>query len=43
MFKDYKQLDYGPIPGKPVVAPFNPYELTPLDIKKIGSCELDQG
>ena len=44
MFKEYKQLDDGPIPGKLVVAPFNPDGLNPLDRKKkIGSCELDQG
>ena len=34
MFKDYNQLDYGHMPGKPVVAPFNPDGLTPLDRKK---------
>ena len=34
MFKDYKQLDDGPIPGKSAVATFNTYGLTPLDRKK---------
>ena len=34
MFKEYKHLDYGPIPGKPVVTPFNLDRLTPLDKKK---------
>ena len=34
MFKEYDQLDDGPMPGKPVVAPFNPYGLTPHDGKK---------
>ena len=34
MFKEYKQLDDVPMPGKPVVAPFNPDPLTPLDRKK---------
>ena len=44
MFKEYKQLDDGPIPCKPVVAPFNPDELTALDKKEnIGSCEICQG
>ena len=35
MFKEYKQLDDGPMPGKPVVAPFNPYVLTELYKRKI--------
>ena len=34
MFKEYKQLEDGPMPGKPVLAPFNPDGLTPLDEKK---------
>ena len=34
MFKEYKQLYDGPMPGKPLVALFNHYRLTPLDIKK---------
>ena len=34
MFKEYKKLDDVPIPGKPVVVPFNPYGLTPLYGKK---------
>ena len=34
MFKEYKQLDSGPMPGKLVVVPFNPYVLTPLDKNK---------
>ena len=34
MFKVYKQLDDGPMPGKPVVAHFNPYVLTPVDRNK---------
>ena len=34
MFKEYNQLDDEPMPGKPVVAPFNPYGLTPHDGKK---------
>ena len=34
MFKQYKQLDDGPMPGKPVVAPFNTDVLNPLDRKK---------
>ena len=34
MFKEYKELDDGPMTGKPVVAPFNPDGLTPLDRKK---------
>ena len=35
MFKEYKQLDDGTIPGKPVVETFNTYQLTTLDRKKI--------
>ena len=35
MFKGYKQLDYGPMPGKPLVAPFNTDGLTPIDRNKI--------
>ena len=34
MFKDYTQLDDGPITSKPVMAPFNPDVLTPMDKKK---------
>ena len=34
MFKEYKKLDYGTMTGKPVMAPFNPNGLTPLDRKK---------
>ena len=35
MFKEYKHLDDGTIPGKPVVTPFNLDGLTPSDRKKI--------
>ena len=31
MFKEYKQLYDGPMPGKIAAAPFNPDGLTPLD------------
>ena len=34
MFKEYKQLTDGPMTDKPVVAPFDPDGLTPLDRKK---------
>ena len=34
MFTENKQLDDGPNMGKPVVTPFNPDGLTPLDKKK---------
>ena len=34
MFNKYKQLDDGPMPCKPVVAAFNPDQLTPLDRNK---------
>ena len=34
MFKEYKKLYDVPIPGKPVVVPFNPYGVTPLYGKK---------
>ena len=34
MFKEYKKLDDGTIPGKPVVEYFNTDVLTPLDRKK---------
>ena len=34
IFKKYKQLYDVPMPGKPVVAPFNPDVLSPLDRKK---------
>ena len=34
IFKEYKQLDDGHIPGKPLVEPFNPDGLTPLDKNK---------
>ena len=37
-FDEYKQLYYGPITGKPVVAPFNPGVLTP----HTASCEIYQ-
>ena len=33
-FKEYKKLDDEPMTGKPVVAPFNNYGLTPLDRNK---------
>ena len=34
MFKEYKQLDDGTMPVKPVVAPYNPDVITSLDRKK---------
>ena len=34
IFEEYKQLDYGPMPVKPIVAPFNPDVITSLDRKK---------
>ena len=40
MFKEYKQLNEGPIPGKPIFGTINPSDLTP-ECKKMALEEVN--